>query len=84
MGRRRWRIRSISKRKDKRIYTAVCRELTMLTSLQLLATCPLVKQTLYSPDMVFVMITNDTIARFMATVYAFPLYNHVTVSSVKQ
>ena len=42
--------------------------------------------------MVFVMITNDTIARFMATVYAFlyyaldyalPLYNHVTVSSVK-
>ena len=65
----------------------------MLTSLQLLATCPLVKQTLYSPDMVFVMITNDTIARFMATVYAFlyyalplylALYNHVTVSSVKQ
>ena len=61
----------------------------MLTSLQLLATCPLVKQTLYSLDMVFVMITNDTIARFMATVYAFlcyalPSYNHVTVSSVKQ
>ena len=61
----------------------------MLTSLQLLATCALVKQTLYSPDMVFVIITNDTVARFMATVYAFlyyalPLYNHVTVSSVKQ
>ena len=61
----------------------------MLTSLQLLATCPLVKQTLCSPDMVFVMITNDTIARFMATIYVFlyyalPLYSHVTMSSVKQ
>ena len=61
----------------------------MLTSLQHLVTCPLVKQTLYSPDMEFIMITNDTIARFMATVYAFlyytlPLYNHMIMSSVEQ
>ena len=61
----------------------------MLTSLQHLVTCPLVKQSLYSADMVFVMIINDTIAHFMATAYVFlyyalSVYNHVTVSSIKQ
>ena len=39
----------------------------MLTSLQHLTTYPLVKQGLYLPDMVFVMIINDTIAPFVAT-----------------
>ena len=50
----------------------------MLTSLQAslqhLATCPLVKQGLYMPDMVFVMIINDTITHFMATDHALHYY----------
>ena len=46
----------------------------ILTSLQHLPTCPLVKQGLNSPDMVCVMIINDTIAHFMATAHVLHYY----------